>query len=130
MKAESLFKQTAVSSAGASGLMQLMPGTAKGVARGLKLERYNLNDPCTSIQLGAKYISGLYRESGGNFQYMVASYNAGAGNVEKWKAKMQSDDMDYFTEFTPFIETRYYILRTEKFLTQYNVLYSRQNSGQ
>jgi soluble lytic murein transglycosylase-like protein len=130
MKAESLFKQTAVSSAGASGLMQLMPGTAKGIARGLKLERYNLNDPCTSIQLGAKYISGLYRESGENFQYMVASYNAGAGNVEKWKAKMQSDDMDYFTEFTPFIETRYYILRTEKFLTQYNVLYSRQSPGQ
>jgi soluble lytic murein transglycosylase-like protein/predicted negative regulator of RcsB-dependent stress response len=130
MKAESLFKQTAVSSAGASGLMQLMPGTAKGIARGLKLERYDLNDPCTSIQLGTKYIAGLNREFKRNFQYMVASYNAGAGNVEKWKDKMQNEDMDYFTEFTPFIETRYYILRTDKFLTQYNVLYPGHNAGQ
>jgi soluble lytic murein transglycosylase-like protein len=130
MKAESLFKQTAVSSAGASGLMQLMPGTAKGIARGLKLDRYDLNDPCTSIQLGAKYIAGLYREFRGNFQYMVASYNAGAGNVEKWKDKLQNGDMDYFTEFTPFIETRYYILRTDKFLTQYNVIYSGPSHAQ
>jgi hypothetical protein len=130
MKAESLFKQTAVSSAGASGLMQLMPRTAKGIARGLKLDRYDLNDPCTSIQLGAKYIAGLYRQFRGNFQYVVASYNAGAGNVEKWKDSLQNGDMDYFTEFTPFIETRYYILRTDKFLTQYNVIYSRPSPAQ
>lgn len=121
MKAESLFKQNAVSSAGAAGLMQLMPSTARGLARGMRLESYDLADPCTSIQLGAKYIAGLLKEFGGNFQYMVAAYNAGAGNVDKWKARHQNEDLDYFTEFTPFIETRYYILRTDKFLTQYSI---------
>ncbi len=122
MKAESLFNHRAVSSAGAAGLMQLMPATAKGLARGLKLENYDLTDPCTSVQFGAKYIAGLFRQFKGNFPYVVAAYNAGAGNVGKWIDKMKSDDMDYFTEFTPFIETRYYILRTGKFLTQYRLI--------
>jgi soluble lytic murein transglycosylase-like protein len=124
MKAESLFKHNAVSSAGATGLMQLMPGTARGIARGLRLEGYELADPCASIQLGSKYIAGLMREFGNNFQYMVAAYNAGAGNVDKWKDRFRNEDMDYFTEFTPFIETRYYILRTDKFLSQYELIYA------
>jgi soluble lytic murein transglycosylase len=122
VKAESLFRHNAVSSAGAVGLMQLMPATARGLARQMRLDAYDLTDPCTSVRLGAKYIAGLDREFGGNFQYMVAAYNAGAGNVKKWKEKLQGD-MDYFTEFTPFIETRYYILRTDKFLTQYGLIY-------
>ncbi len=123
IKAESLFKQNAVSSAGASGLMQLMPSTARGIARGLRLDRYDLADPCTSIQLGAKYIAGLLKQFKGNYQYAVAAYNAGAGNVNKWKDRYKNEDMDYFTEFTPFIETRYYILRTDKFLTQYTIIH-------
>ena len=122
IKAESLFRHNAVSSAGAVGLMQLMPATARGLARSMKLQGYDLTDACTSIRFGAKYIAGLDREFGGNFQYLVAAYNAGAGNVKKWQEKLQGD-MDYFTEFTPFIETRYYILRTDKFLTQYGLLY-------
>jgi len=128
-KAESLFKQNAVSSAGASGLMQLMPSTARGIARGLRLEDYDLTDPCTSIQLGAKYISGLLKEFKGNYQYAVAAYNAGAGNVNKWKDRYKNEDMDYFTEFTPFIETRYYILRTDKFLTQYGIIHGGKTAA-
>ncbi|MBP7738418.1 MAG: transglycosylase SLT domain-containing protein [Spirochaetes bacterium] len=130
MKAESLFKQNAVSSAGASGLMQLMPSTARGIARGLRLKDYDLADPCTSIQLGTKYISGLMREFRGNYQYMVAAYNAGAGNVDKWKERYKNEDMDYFTEFTPFIETRYYILRTDKFVTQYGLIRGGKTGNQ
>ncbi len=129
VKAESLFKQNAVSSAGASGLMQLMPSTARGIARGLRLENYDLADPCTSIQLGAKYISGLMKEFKNNYQYAVAAYNAGAGNVNKWMERYKNEDMDYFTEFTPFIETRYYILRTDKFLTQYGIIHGEKTSA-
>lgn len=124
IKAESLFKHDAVSSARAMGLMQLMPPTARGIARGLKMKEYNLFDPCISILFGAKYVSGLVREFKGNFQYAVAAYNAGSGNVDKWRDRLKTADMDYFTEFTPFIETRYYILRTDKFLTQYNLIYN------
>jgi soluble lytic murein transglycosylase len=122
IKAESMFHNSAVSSAGATGLMQLMPATAKGLARALRMQDYDLTDPCTSIRLGAKYVADLSREFGGSFQYIVAAYNAGAGNVKKWKDRL-AGDMDYFTEFTPFIETRYYILRTDKFLTQYGIIY-------
>ncbi len=126
MKAESLFKHDAVSAAGAAGLMQLMPATARGIARGIRMASFDPNDPCTSIKIGAKFIAGLSRAFHGNFQYLVAAYNAGPGNVEKWKGRQHSGDMDYFTEFTPFIETRYYILRTDKFLTQYNLIYGGQ----
>ena len=126
MKAESLFNHRAVSSAGATGLMQLMPATARGLARELKIDRYDLTDPCISIQFGAKYISWLIGMYDGSFPYVVAAYNAGAGNVNKWIEKMGTADMDYFTEFTPFIETRYYILRTGKFLTQYQILGGEQ----
>ncbi|OHD71236.1 MAG: hypothetical protein A2W19_10670 [Spirochaetes bacterium RBG_16_49_21] len=126
MKAESLFKHNAVSGAGAVGLMQIMPGTAKGIARGLKINTYELTDPCTSIQIGAQYISRLFRHFKNNFHYMIAAYNAGAGNVTRWKDRIPAGDMDYFTEFTPFIETRYYILRTEKLLTQYNLIYGEK----
>src|SRR4030042_6309540 len=130
MKAESLFKHNAISSAGATGLMQLMPGTAKGIARAVRLNQYDLTDPCTSIRLGAHYIAGLIREFKGNFQYMDAAYNPGAGNVTKWKERLPNDDMDYFTEFTPFIETRYYILRTGKFFTQYDLIHHETHDPQ
>jgi len=129
MDVESRFDRFAVSSAGAVGLMQLMPATARGLARQMKLQAYDLTDACASIRFGARYIAGLDREFGGNFQYVVAAYNAGSGNVKKWKDKLQGD-MDYFTEFTPFIETRYYILRTDKFLTQYGLIYPRVKPAQ
>ncbi len=121
IKAESLFNHRAVSSAGAVGLMQLMPPTAKGIARTIKLKEYDLKDPCTSIRLGAHYIAWLDKFFKGNFDYMVAGYNAGAGNVKKWQKDL-AGDQDYFMEFIPFDETRYYILRTGKFLFQYRIL--------
>jgi soluble lytic murein transglycosylase len=127
MKAESLFKHNAVSGAGAVGLMQLMPRTAKGIARKMKIGDYELTDPCISIQIGAKYLSMHLKYFKNNLYYTMAAYNAGAGNVKKWKDKLQTGDMDYFTEFIPFIETRNYMLRTEKFLTQYNMIYGEKH---
>ncbi len=124
IKAESLFNPRAVSSAGAVGYMQLMPDTARGIARTLRVKSYDLKDPCTSIRFGAHYLAWLGRMFKGNFVSVVAAYNAGAGNVIKWRKTHPADD-DYFTEFLPFEETRYYILRTRKFLTQYEILAPR-----
>lgn len=124
IKAESLFNPRAVSSAGAVGYMQLMPATARGIARTLGLKNYDLKDPCTSIRFGAHYLAWLGRMFKGNFVSVVAAYNAGAGNVIKWRKTHPIDD-DYFTEFLPFEETRFYILRTRKFLTQYEILAPR-----
>lgn len=121
MKAESLFNHRAVSSARAVGLMQLMPSTARDIARRLKVTKYDLTDPCTSIRFGAHYLLWLSRMFNGRFEYVVAAYNAGAGNVEKWRINAMND-MDYFTEFLAFEETRYYILRTNKFQAQYTAV--------
>jgi len=52
---------------------------------------------------------------------MAAAYNAGAGNVNKWIKKTENRDVDYLIEFAAFSETRYYILRTGKFLKQYSI---------
>ncbi|HSV96149.1 MAG TPA: transglycosylase SLT domain-containing protein [Spirochaetota bacterium] len=126
MKAESLFHPRAMSSAGAVGLMQIMPATARGIARWLGVPEYDLKDPCTSIRFGTRYIAGLLSMFNGNFDLVVAGYNAGAGNVQKWRARMPGEDPDYFTEFIPFGETRYYVVRTRKFLIQYGIINQRR----
>ena len=124
IKAESLFNPDAESPAGAAGLMQLMPATAREIAGDLGVKSYRLKDPDTSIRFGTKYIAWLEKYFRGNLTYMVAGYNAGAGNVNKWRRRTVKDD-DYFTEFVPYSETRNYILRTGKFLTQYRILYGK-----
>ncbi len=123
MKIESNFNYDAVSPAGASGLMQLMYPTAAGIARELRIAKFDLADPCTSIKFGADYLAWLNRYYKGQIEYMVAGYNAGAGNVDKWKGKGTNQDIDRFSEFTPFDETRDYIFRTKKYLIQYESIY-------
>ena len=123
IKAESNYVPEAVSSAGAEGLMQLMPATAAGIARQLKITGYNLKNPCTSIKLGTNYISWLNRIYDGRIEYIVAGYNAGPGNVNNWKERFKSQNIDYFAEFAPFAETRGYIYRTIKFAVQYRSIY-------
>ncbi|HPQ53679.1 MAG TPA: transglycosylase SLT domain-containing protein [Spirochaetota bacterium] len=123
IRAESLYNNEAVSSAGAIGLMQLMPPTARGIARQLHIRSYDLKDPCTSAQFGGHYLQWLTRVYNGNIALMVAGYNAGAGNVAKWKAKYSMDDIEMFTEQIPFDETRYYVLRTKKHVIQGSLVY-------
>ncbi len=123
MKAESTFNHKAVSSAGATGLMQLMPATAKDIAGQLKMKDFDLKDPAVSIGLGVKYLAWLNRYFKGDFEAMMAGYNAGAGNVKKWLKDYNGNDDDFLTEFIPFEETRSYILRTRKFFMQYKTVY-------
>lgn len=123
IKAESNYIPEAVSSAGATGLMQLMPATAAGIARQLKITGYDLKDPCVSIKFGTNYIAWLNRYFKGQIEYMVSGYNAGPGNVNNWIDRFKTENMDYFAEFTPFAETRGYIYRTIKFSIQYESIY-------
>lgn len=123
MKAESNFNVTAVSPVGATGLMQLMPPTAKGIAKEIGISRYDLKDPCTSVKFGAHYIAWLHRYYKGRIELMVAGYNAGAGNVDIWIKRFHDKDIDYISEFTPFQETRDYIFRTKKYMIQYRSVY-------
>lgn len=123
IRAESLYNHEAVSSAGAVGLMQLMPATARSIARELGEATFNLKNPCTSVRYGAHNLAWLDRTYGGKIELMIAAYNAGPGNVQKWRAKFQTDDIHLFTELVPFDETRYYILRTKKHLLQGGLAY-------
>ena len=122
IKAESAFNHKAVSGAGATGLMQLMPPTAKDVARNLKMKEYEMKDPADAVRFGGYYLAWLNRFFKGNLREMTAGYNAGAGNVQKWKKQFAGSDEDLFAERVPFEETRGYMLKTEKYLIQYRLI--------
>lgn len=84
---ESGFKSNAVSSAGAVGLMQLMPETAQEIAEKLNVENYTpdlLFSPEVNIRFGCYYLNYLWNMFNGNLNNVVASYNAGFNKVNEW----------------------------------------------
>ena len=126
IRQESEFDISANSHAGAKGLMQLMPYTAKLVAKQAKLpySRSRLTtDPEYNINLGSHYIAGLILEYDGAYPFAVAAYNAGPKRVRYWKKinknpqKKQIDYIDWI-ELIKFKETRNYVQRV---LENYNV---------
>ena len=128
---ESRFAPTAVSRAGARGLMQLMPGTARETA-GKMGTAYRpealTGDPNYNIQLGSTYYLNLVDQWGGNHMLAVASYNAGAGNVRKWIAangdpRLPQVDAVRWIENIPFSETRGYV----RAVLENAVVYDRLN---
>lgn len=114
IQTESRFDPSQASWAGARGLMQLMPGTARYLAKKLGLGRPStrqLHDPTVNINMGVYYLSSLVERYGGHeasVALAVPSYNAGPGNVDKWLAKRGDWDLDLFLEAVPFDETRKY----------------------
>jgi soluble lytic murein transglycosylase len=116
---ESRFQVNAVSSAGARGLMQLMPGTAKETAGkiGLAYSPAKLTtDPLYNTQLGASYLDRQLETYDGSLLLAAAAYNAGPGNANKWIAAHgdpRSDSVDpvVWVELIPFQETRKYVQR-------------------
>ncbi|MEM6491261.1 MAG: lytic transglycosylase domain-containing protein, partial [Pseudomonadota bacterium] len=115
MRQESAFMPHARSHAGARGLMQVMPGTARLVARQRNIggvKRSTMYDPGLNMQLGQTYIDMLKRERTipDTLFHIVASYNAGPGNVAKWETRSRhGGDPLLFIEAIPFTETRDYV---------------------
>jgi soluble lytic murein transglycosylase-like protein len=111
---ESNFITDATSRAGARGVMQLMPGTAKKVARdmGVDADPAHLADPAFNIEYGQTYLEEL-RDSphtGGLLPKVIAAYNAGPGSVRDWNATLRDNgDPLLFIESIPFRETRHYV---------------------
>jgi soluble lytic murein transglycosylase-like protein len=127
IRQESAFDPGVVSSAGARGLMQLMPNTATYIARmngKNPYPRYRLYEPSANTELGQDYLIYLQQKMGSNLLAMISSYNAGPGNVGKWLAdeRVGAEDPLLFIESIPFSETRNYL---KKVLTNY-WLYRRQ----
>jgi soluble lytic murein transglycosylase len=117
MQTESRFDPGVTSWAGARGLVQLMPATAKGVAQsaGISIDRDEvLYDPALNLDLGMRYLGSLVGRFGGTeaaAALAIPSYNGGAGNVNKWMTQRNDWDLDLFIEAIPFDETRKYTQR-------------------
>jgi soluble lytic murein transglycosylase len=107
IRQESRFESEAVSSAGALGLMQLMPGTARMLA-GRRVSRHQAFDPETNIRLGTKYLAQLLARFNGNVEKAVAGYNAGGTRVEQWSTESFSDSAE-FVESIPITQTREFV---------------------
>jgi len=110
IRQESGFDAQAVSSAGALGLMQLLPKTARVEARDLRLRysRQRLFDPGYNLRLGAAHLAGLLAELGG-LEQALAAYNAGRDRVAAWRVGGPFDEPAEFVESIPFTETRQYV---------------------
>lgn len=130
IRQESGFDQWAVSSAGAIGLMQLMPGTAHRYAAKLGLQqKAYITDLNSNIAKGSAYLDDLMRKWDNNRILSIASYNAGEGAVAKWIAiygdprTMQSfyAIMDWI-ELVPYLETRFYIKKVMENMINYETL--------
>ncbi|MDP5215146.1 transglycosylase SLT domain-containing protein [Pseudoalteromonas tunicata] len=104
---ESSFAPNASSSAGAHGLMQLLPSTASYVNKG-NVSRSKLYDPKVNVKLGNDYLKYLKQKAKGNEVIATASYNAGYYRVEKWLPK-EAIDFDLWVEGIPYRETRDYV---------------------
>ena len=126
IRQESLFQYNALSSAGAVGLMQLMPRTAAEVARrektGKPFRRSDLLDPERNVDLGAAYLAGLLRSHDGDYIRAIAAYNAGEAAVERWW-KRANGDPAMFLEGVAYRETRSYLRRVFFNLLQYYRIY-------
>ncbi len=118
---ESYYNPKARSAPGAAGLMQLMPATGKELARRLHSSS-DLENPDVNIRLGTFYFRQLVNLFGGNTVLAIASYNAGRGNVAKWRRAAPNKPMDEFLESIPFPETRTYVKRITVLQSSYRRL--------
>lgn len=125
MRQESRFVTNAKSTVGASGLMQLMPATAKWVAKKIGLKDFHqgqVNDTETNVLLGTTYMR-LVMESLDNHPVLAsAAYNAGPGRAKKWRAERPLEGAVY-AETIPFSETRDYVKKVMSNAVYYSALF-------
>ncbi|MBL4941178.1 MAG: transglycosylase SLT domain-containing protein [Colwellia sp.] len=118
---ESAFMTDAHSPAGAKGLMQLMPNTAKSLKKGRINSRYLLNAE-NNIQLGTQYLKILLDKNKGNQVLATAAYNAGPYRVRSWLKNTKALPADIWIETIPYKETRNYV----KSVLAYQEIYQHQ----
>jgi len=121
---ESYFNPAAQSSAGARGLMQLMPATAEGTAKQQGISAYDLFSPQDNILLGNYHYGSVKTQLNGDNILSVAAYNSGAGAVNQWKKTLNYTDTDSFIEQIPYPETRDYVKKIFRSYWNYVRLYS------
>jgi soluble lytic murein transglycosylase len=124
IREESRFDPEALSWAGAYGLMQLMPATARRMKAkaGVKFTyKAELHEAEKNIPIGIEYLSLVLKEFG-ELPFSIASYNAGENAVKGWMERFEGREMDEVIEDIPYLETRKYVKRVLKSYWQYRVL--------
>jgi soluble lytic murein transglycosylase len=117
------------SSAGAQGLMQILPSTALFLAHlsgGVSFTTSDLSTPAVNVAYGSYYLRYLLDRYGGDEMLAVAAYNAGLANVDSWVAKASSEGKTLQIEEIPFGQTRAYVQRVLQAQSEYRALYARQ----
>lgn len=128
MKQESVFDHRAHSWANAYGLMQLIPATAREMARLRKVkfsQPSQLFEPELNINLGTYYLKVLSRRFKADKEEILAAYNAGPHRVTRWKKLPGSDEKDVFIENVEFEQTRNYVRKVMKNYWAYKLLQSQ-----
>ena len=133
IRQESAFDAGAVSAAGARGLMQLLPSTAKGVAKkiGVKFAEKRLSEASYNVTLGRAYVDDLLNRFDGSYVLAAAAYNAGPSRARDWiytygDPRQRGVDVIDWIESLPFDETRNYVMRV---LENTQIYRARLNKG-
>lgn len=126
MRQESRFRESVVSPAGAVGLMQIMPGTGRKLARDAAWDDYDttwLYDPVTNIELAVLYVRQLAGLFDGRWYAIAASYNAGEAVVREWVNLRKGLSEEEFIEEIPYQETRNYVKKVYANWKAYRFIY-------
>src|SRR5690606_5670570 len=126
IRQESAWNPEARSRVGARGLMQIMPGTGRLIARQLGLRGWrvdHLDEPALNLRFGAFYLGQVLQRFNGDVVRGLAAYNAGPGRVPTWSAGRAGDDPELFIERISFREPRDYVRIIQRNLALYRALY-------
>lgn len=126
IRQESEFNPAAVSRKSAYGLTQLLPSTARQLARRSGVRRFRtsmLLQPSTNLRLGSRYLRTMLDECGGKWEETLASYNAGKTHVDQWRTWDSFQEPAEFVETIPFTETREYVQAVLRNAAIYRRLY-------
>ncbi len=134
IRQESKFDSMAQSGSGATGLMQIMPATAKHLAGGKnfksKADQFQLKDPAYNLKLGQAYLKELLAHPGvdGDLMALAIAYNAGPGNLTRWqRERIRIDEPLLFIETIPFSETRAFVERVLANFWIYRIRMGQEN---
>lgn len=126
IKTESDFRENVKSNKDAYGLMQITGPTGEWAAQKMKIDNFNVNmlwDPETNIKIGCWYIDNLNEEFNGDVTLMLAAYNGGRGNVQKWLSSEEHSKDGKNLHYIPFKETDMYVKRVKVNYNIYKFLY-------
>jgi soluble lytic murein transglycosylase len=130
MRVESIYNRRIISTAGAIGLMQIMPATGRRIASELGVEDFeaaDLLDPRVNLEFSAWYLASLIKRFDGRLPLAIASYNGGPHNVRLWIRQSNPDiPLDAFLERIPFSQTHRYVRRV---LTHYAAYLAQQKKA-